>query len=148
MYFEDYQIGQQWTVAEFTITADEIHSFAERYDPLPLHTDDEFAAKSRFQGLIASGPLGFLSLWSHYQRQVTDFAEGLIAGIRSSSEYLKPIYAGDILRGQVTVVSVKQRNPYNGAVIFDSEITNQDKQCVTRGKIEVCFELREPRIIA
>jgi acyl dehydratase len=145
MYFEDYKKGQKWEITPYTISADEIHSFAELYDPLPMHIDDEYAAHTRFKGLIASGPLGFLSFWSRFLSFQDGFCEGLIAGISSSNEYMRPIYAGDSLHGLVTVVDTMQRNSYNGAVSFDAQIINQEGITVTTGHVVVCFELREPR---
>jgi acyl dehydratase len=53
--FEDFQVGQTWESAPFTVTAQEIVAFASDFDPQPMHTDAERAAAGPFKGLIASG---------------------------------------------------------------------------------------------
>lgn len=53
--WEDVQIGAIGLSGAYTVDDDEIISFAERYDPLPIHVDRAAAAASRFGGLIAAG---------------------------------------------------------------------------------------------
>lgn len=54
-YFEDISVGQTRSFGQYTITRDEIVSFAEQFDPQPFHTDEEAARDSFFGGLVASG---------------------------------------------------------------------------------------------
>lgn len=54
-YFEDLPEGEVGTLGTYRMTEDEIIEFAGQYDPLPIHTDPEFARKSEHRGLIASG---------------------------------------------------------------------------------------------
>ena len=54
-YFEDYVPGAVLTGGVIAVTESEIIDFARRYDPQPMHTDPDFAARGRFGGLIASG---------------------------------------------------------------------------------------------
>ena len=53
--YEDVTVGETIDCGTTTVTADEIVTFAKRYDPLPMHTDPAAAADSPFGGLIASG---------------------------------------------------------------------------------------------
>jgi acyl dehydratase len=53
--WEDVEIGAIALSGPYTVNDDEIVSFAERYDPLPIHVDRAAAAASRFGGLIAAG---------------------------------------------------------------------------------------------
>lgn len=55
LYFEDIEEGQVRDLGTFSLTAGEITSFAEQYDPQTLHTDEAAAADSIYGGLIASG---------------------------------------------------------------------------------------------
>ncbi|MBQ3065582.1 MAG: dehydratase, partial [Clostridia bacterium] len=41
-------------------------AFAQEYDPIPLHTDEEYAKASPFGGLIAPGVMSFMSVWAKY----------------------------------------------------------------------------------
>jgi acyl dehydratase len=53
--FEDVVIGAMETSSGFLVTEAEIMSFAGRYDPLPIHIDQEAAASGPFGVLTASG---------------------------------------------------------------------------------------------
>lgn len=55
VYFEDVEPGTTTECGSTTVTESEIVEFAERYDPLEIHTDTEVAGESPFGGLIASG---------------------------------------------------------------------------------------------
>lgn len=54
-YLDDIQIGTTFELGRHTFTAQEIKSFAERFDPQPFHVDEDAAALSHFGGLVASG---------------------------------------------------------------------------------------------
>lgn len=54
-YFEDITVGDWFETGEVTVTPGMIKDFAGRYDPQPIHTDEEKAKQSVFGGLIASG---------------------------------------------------------------------------------------------
>jgi len=55
LYFEDLDEGQTRELGTFTLSRDEIMEFAGRFDPQPIHVDEEAAEASVFGGLIASG---------------------------------------------------------------------------------------------
>jgi acyl dehydratase len=54
-YFEDMRVGDRIELGSHTFTADEIKSFARRYDPQLFHVDEAAAARSHFGKLCASG---------------------------------------------------------------------------------------------
>lgn len=54
-FFEDFAVGQSWESAAISLSQEDIVRFAMEYDPQPMHTDPDAAAKGRFGGLIASG---------------------------------------------------------------------------------------------
>ena len=79
MYLEDIKPGSELTVENIVIRKEEMLDFARKYDPVKIHTDEDFAKLSRFGDLIAPGMLSFLSVWGQYVE--LDFAgEELIAG--------------------------------------------------------------------
>ena len=46
-YFDDFEVGESWPIeATYTMSEDEIISFAEKWDPQPFHVDKEAAGKS------------------------------------------------------------------------------------------------------
>ncbi len=52
-YLDDFEVGQTFALGEFSLTAEDIIAFAERYDPQTFHLSDD--ADGPFGGLIASG---------------------------------------------------------------------------------------------
>lgn len=143
MYFERYAPGQSWDVAPVGVERQQLIDFALLYDPLPLHLDEDFARSTRFGGLIASGPMSFMLLWSAFLRACPDFGEGLVAGLSNGMEFLAPVRPGDQLHGTVTVAGCRRRNAYNGAVRFTVQGFNQDGAQVLGGFVEACFAYGE-----
>ena len=57
-YFDDFEVGESWPIeATYTMSEDEIISFAEKWDPQPFHVDKEAAGKSIYGTLTACGSL-------------------------------------------------------------------------------------------
>lgn len=54
-YLEDFQVGDVTETGEFTVTRDMVLSFAEQYDPQPMHLDDAVAKDTVFGELVGSG---------------------------------------------------------------------------------------------
>ncbi|MDM0111397.1 MaoC/PaaZ C-terminal domain-containing protein [Variovorax sp. J22R133] len=54
-YLEDLALGERWVSEAVTLTEDDITRFGRDYDPQPMHTDRESAARGPFGGIIASG---------------------------------------------------------------------------------------------
>ena len=56
MCFEDFHPGQKFdSLRNYRVTAREIISFGESYDPQPFHIDEGAGENSFFSGLCASG---------------------------------------------------------------------------------------------
>jgi acyl dehydratase len=54
-YFDDLQVGERAELGNHTFAAEEIKSYARRFDPQPFHLDEAAAANSHFGALCASG---------------------------------------------------------------------------------------------
>jgi acyl dehydratase len=55
IYFEDLNVGDNWTTTEHPVDREEMLAYGRANDPWPIHVDPEAASKSPFGGLIASG---------------------------------------------------------------------------------------------
>ena len=55
LYFEDMQVGRHFNTGSVELEEAKMIAFAQAYDPQPMHTDPEAAARSIFGGLIGSG---------------------------------------------------------------------------------------------
>ena len=79
--------------------------FAREYDNIPLHTDEEYARNTHFARLIAPGVMSFMSVWAKYI-EVDFFKEAMLAGKSTKIEWLKPVYADDVLYGIATITGL------------------------------------------
>lgn len=104
-------------------------AFAKEYDNIPLHTDEEYAKASPFGKLIAPGVMSFMTVWARYL-EVDFFGKELLAGRSTKIEWLKPVFAGDILTGKATVTGLTKRNEKNGLVEITIEAYNQKGELV------------------
>lgn len=129
MYFDDIKMGMTVDIAPAVIEKEKMLSFACDYDNIPLHTDEEYAKKTPFGKLIAPGVMSFMSVWAKYL-EVDFFGEELLAGKSTKIEWLKPVFAGDVLTGKATVTGLLKRNPKNGLVEITIEAYNQRGELV------------------
>ena len=79
MYFDDLKIGMEVDTAPAAIKKEKMVAFAHDYDPIPLHTDEEYAKNTPFGKLIAPGVMSFMSVWAKYL-EVDFFGKELLAG--------------------------------------------------------------------
>ncbi|WP_415380872.1 MaoC family dehydratase [Halosimplex sp. TS25] len=115
-YFEDLAVGETAEFGSYEVTAEEITTFAERYDPQPFHTDPEAAADSPFGGLVASG-------WhtaAMTMRLLVDnhLADGATRGALGVDElrWRRPVRPGDELVVRTEIVGKDDWDEDNGLV--------------------------------
>lgn len=135
MYFDDIKLGTTVDIGPVVIEKEKMMAFARTYDNIPLHTDEEYAKKSPFGDIIAPGVMSFMSVWAKYLEQDI-IGEELLAGLSTKIEWLKPVYAGDVLTGKAVVTSLVKRNPRNGLVEITIEAYNQHGVLVLRDVTE------------
>ena len=135
MYLEDLEIGMTVKTAEVLIDKKKMMDFAAEYDPVPIHTDEEYAKNSRFGKLIAPGVMSFMAVWAKYI-EVDFFGDELVAGRSTKIEWHKPVFAEDILRGEARITAISPRNPYNGIVQITMAIYNQENEQVMGAEVE------------
>lgn len=123
MYFEELCVGYAFDVPPVRIDKEEMLAFAKRYDNIPLHTDEAYAKTTRFGALIAPGMMSFMAVWAKYL-EVDLFGEELIAGKSTKVEWLRPVFAEDILSARGSVTALTPRNERNGTVEISLEIFN------------------------
>ena len=125
MYFEDIQLGMTVDISPAIIKKDKMVAFARDYDNIPLHTDEEYAKSTPFGRLIEPGVMSFMSVWARYL-EVDFFGAELLAGKSTKIEWLKPVFADDVLTGKATITNLVRRNEKNGIVEVTIEARNQD----------------------
>ena len=142
MYFDDLKIGMTVTIGDAVIEKQKMLDFARTYDPIPLHTDEEYARNTRFGGLIAPGVMSFMSVWAKYL-EVDFFGEELVAGKSTKIEWIRPVFPEDVLSGKATVTGLVRRNERNGLVEITVEAYNQHGALVLTDVTEAVVSCRQ-----
>ena len=129
MYFNQLKVGMTVEIPSAVIEKQKMLEFAYNYDNIPLHTDEDYAKTTPFGKLIAPGVMSFMSVWVKYL-EVDFFGEQLLAGKSTKIEWLKPVFAGDVLSGKATITKLTQRNSKNGTVEVTIDAYNQHGELV------------------
>jgi hypothetical protein len=106
-YWEDFAVGQVRDLGTISPTREEIITFASQFDPQPFHLDEEAAKASVFGGLCASG---WHTCSMAMRLMVTNFLQdtsSLGSPGLENIQWRKPVFPGDVLRLQSTVLEVK-----------------------------------------
>ena len=141
MYFDDIKVGMTVQTAPAVIEKDKMMDFARTYDNIPLHTDEEYAKTSPFGALIAPGVMSFMSVWAKYL-EVDFFGKELLAGKSTKIEWIKPVYAQDVLTGKAEVTRKEERNAKNGVVEVTIHAYNQKGELVLTDITEAIVKRR------
>ncbi|MBE6600923.1 MAG: hypothetical protein E7637_00235 [Ruminococcaceae bacterium] len=142
MYFDNLQIGMTVEISPAVISKEKMLAFAKDYDNIPLHTDEEYAKTTPFGKLIAPGVMSFMSVWAKYL-EVDFFGEELLAGKSTKIEWLKPVFADDVLTGQATITNLIKRNEKNGLVEVTIEARNQNGVLVLKDVTEAIVKCKK-----
>ena len=127
MYFEEFELGSKFQLEPAIIDKKDMIDFAEKYDNIPLHTDEEYAKSTFFGNLIAPGVMSFMAVWAKYL-EIDLAGNELIAGKSTKIEWLKPVYAEDVLTSTCIVSNLTKRNEKNGLVELTFEVFNQNNE--------------------
>jgi len=131
-YFDDFAVGDRFTMAAVTVTEEQIVDFAFRWDPYAFHLDRGAAEAHPLGGLLSSG-LHTLCL------SFRQFAEsGLLAASAISGagidrlRWVRPVRPGDTLHGVVEVIAVhpSRSRSDRGTIVMRHETMNQNGETV------------------
>jgi acyl dehydratase len=131
-YFEDFTLDEVWTSPEFPVTEAEMLDFARRYDPQPMHTDPEAAARGPHGTVIASGwHIAALTLKAFVE--AGGYGETPVLGLGTDElRWTQVVRPGDRLTVRREVVGLRRSgsNPMNGLVTTRITATNQSGRIV------------------
>jgi acyl dehydratase len=140
-YLEDVRVGDKTQLGRHTFAAEEIKSFARRFDPQPFHLDEQAAARSHFGALVASGwhtGSMCIRLIAQNRRREEEAMRGEPVGSTGPSpgfrelEWLKPVYAGDTITYASEIIETRpvRSRPDKGLVFALNTGTNQAGELV------------------
>ena len=133
--FEDLKVGETRTSRRFTVTEEEIVTFARQYDPQWFHADPEAAQTSHFGGLVASG-VHILAIWRQLDHEINGDID-YVCGVGFDKLRLKTaLRAGDTVVASSTVTSLNASTSGKprGTAVTHYRLVNQ------KGDTVVCFD--------
>ncbi len=146
VHLEDIVIGRPMTLGAWVVSADDIKSFARRFDPQPIHLDEEAAKASIVGGLCASG---FHTCCIMMRLLVDHFlirAASLGAPGLEEVKWLQPVRPGDVLSLRIHAESkrVMASRPEVGIVLAVYEVLNQSGAVVLSSACNQMIRVRRP----
>ncbi len=124
MFFDDFKLNDTVEIPSVVIEKADMLDFARKYDCIPIHTDEDYAATTHFGKLIAPGVMSFMSVWAKYLENDM-LGKELLAGKSTKIEWFKPVYAEDVLTGKAVISNLTKRNEKNGIVEITFYVHNQ-----------------------
>ena len=141
MYFDDMKLGMTVDTAPVVIKKEKMIAFAREYDNIPLHTDEGYAETTPFGKLIAPGVMSFMSVWAKYL-EVDFFGAELLAGKSTKMEWIKPVFAEDVLVGKATITGLEKRSEKNGVAEVSLDVYNQHGELVLKDVTEAIVKCK------
>lgn len=134
LYFEDMEVGQKFVTKGRTVTETDIVNFAGLSgDFNRLHTDAEWAKNAQFGARVAHGLLG-LAIATGLSQQLGHTSGTVVAFLGMSWRLVKPIYIGDTIHEEQTVMEKRVSKKGQGIVTLHCEIKNQRGEVVQEGE--------------
>ncbi|MBQ2963862.1 MAG: hypothetical protein IJE14_04305 [Clostridia bacterium] len=86
--------------------------------------------------------MSFMSVWANYL-EVDFFGTELLAGKSTKIEWIKPVYADDVLTGKAEVTNLIKRNSKNGLVEITIKAYNQNGELVLTDVTEAIVKCKQ-----
>ncbi len=135
LYFEEFEIGQQFRSPGRTVTEADVMTFAGLSgDYTTIHTDVEFSKNTPFGQRVAHGLLGMAIASGLAAR--TGVMEGTVIAFREIKDwkFSLPVFFGDTIH---IVLEVKEKKAMprlgGGSLIIAVDVLNQDDESVMKG---------------
>lgn len=128
---ENLTVGDRFEFTK-TLSDDDVREFAAASgDTNPLHLDDEYAEKTRFQGRIAHGTLvgGLISA-------ALARIPGLVVYLSQDLEFHNPVRIGETLTAACEIVEELGNNQYR----LTTQVHNEDDDVVIDGEAVVLID--------
>jgi acyl dehydratase len=136
-YYEQFELGEilRHELRRTVTETDNLLITTLTHNPQPLHLDAEFASQSEFGKIVVNGLFTF-SLMVGLSVADTTLAT-LVANVGYDAVIMpKPVFIGDTLRAETTVMSKRdsESRPAAGLVIFEHRMFNQRDEMVCQCK--------------
>ncbi len=147
IHYEDLEVGATSKFGRYDVIREEVIEFAQKYDPQPFHLDDEAAAKTHFGRLSASGwHTCAMTMAMLVENMKTSRQAGLGSPGMDNLRWVKPVFPGDTLRVETTIVEKRRSKNRPDMGLFKSDVTifNQDDEPVMTMRSNGLIKVRNP----
>lgn len=136
-----FTTGKKFHLGSFSLSEEEIISFAKQFDPLPFHTDIELAKESIFKGLVASGPHLFYKVY--LKEFLPRFGKTILCGVGVTNwKFIKPVYANQKVSAELTVLAMTPDEKTGSTIVsWYFEFKNEQKETIQIMQMEVMHRL-------
>ena len=149
IYFDDLAQGDIFAFGPYRVTREEMLEFSRKWDPLPMHIDEESARARGYRATTASGQYT-LCVKQALMTQAP-WRVALIGAMGFDKlRFPRPVYAGDDLKLTIECVDTQpsRSKPDRGIVKFTFEVANQDDETVLSYLNTVMFAKRNGSAVA
>ncbi|OYW46791.1 MAG: acyl dehydratase [Novosphingobium sp. 12-63-9] len=146
-YYEDLIVGVVSKFGSYAVTREEVVDFARKYDAQPFHLSDEAAAKTHFGRLPASGwHTCSMMMAMNVEHMKAVGHQGLGSPGVDQLRWFKPVYPGDTLRCESTILEKRRSQSRREMGLFRHELTvfNQYDEPVMRFNAMGIISTRDP----
>ena len=142
LYFDDFHVGQKFVSKARTLTEADIVNFAGlSWDHNQLHTDDEYAGKTKYGNRIAHGLLGVVA-HAGLTYQLTE--DSILALLELNWKFHLPLYIGDTIHVEQMVKKLRESSTGNrGILTLEKEVINQKQEVVQTGTTTILVAKRD-----
>ncbi|MGB3738633.1 MAG: MaoC family dehydratase [Pontixanthobacter sp.] len=147
LHYEDIEVGSSQSYGAYDVTMEEVRKFAQQYDPQPFHLDADAAARTHFGRISASG---WHTCAMTMRMMVDNMKEHRQAGLGSPGvdqlRWVKPVYPGDTLRVQTTILEKRRSKSRPDMGLFKSrgQTFNQNDELVLEMVSNGLIRVRDP----
>lgn len=127
IYMEDISVGQTFEAGPTLVTAEEIITFASKYDPQDFHLDADKAVGTAFGELVASGWHTAAMTMNLIIQSMPPMKGGMVGRTVENLTWLRPVRPGDKLtyKGEVIASRASTGNPSRGILRTKNTTFNQ-----------------------
>ncbi len=133
-FLEDLVVGERHLTGSVQLSQQQSVEFAARYDPQPMHIDEEAAGKGPLQGLSASGwQTTALVMRLLVDARLLGDAPVLGLGV-DDLRWPNPLRPGDTIQAEIEVVAItpSRSKPDHGVVRIQVIARNQNGEVVLK----------------
>ncbi|WP_028080801.1 MaoC family dehydratase [Solimonas soli] len=150
LYLEQFELNQVFRheIRRTVTEADNVWFCSATYNPAQIHIDAEYCRTTEF-GKPLVNSIFTLGLVLGLSIQDTTLGTTVANLGMTDTRFPKPVFAGDTLRSQTTVVEIRESKsrPNAGIVTFRHEGYNQDDELVCT-TLRQALMLRRPAVVA